>query len=176
MNLNGVSALKRRLIFQALDTWHDCNESGLRFTLMMEKDFGWSSSLLHSSPGSFKNCLWKKSIVVKFGKNGNNCDELTREYEQYLILPQKCRKHLPRSYILENGLLIQDRVLVKCKEEYGVCVTYDIRKQFENRLQDYHHNHGHSKKGTVKFFDWVYRRQNPWLGQPKIPLTEDQDD
>ncbi|MHA2280170.1 MAG: hypothetical protein ACXAC5_04760 [Promethearchaeota archaeon] len=174
MNLNGVSVLKRRLIFQALDTWHDCKQNTDKYlTAMIE--FGWSDSNLHNRYGSYKTCIWKNSIIAKYVKP-DNCygeeahKEIKREFEQYHAVPYKLRKYFARSYILENGLLIQDRVLVECSDKHNC--TKDINKIFNNKLGDHVANHGHSKKGTIKFFDWVYKRIHPWFGNFNMPLTE----
>jgi hypothetical protein len=177
MNLNGVSALKRRLIFQALDTWQDCEQDTDKyFTAMIE--LGWSNSRLHSRGGAYKTCLWKNSIVAKYVQPNNPYGreahrEIRREFEQYHAVPYKLKKYFPRSYILENGLLIQDRVLVECCDPYNCMFSNNINKIFDNKLEDYVANHGHSRKGTIKFFDWVYKRMCPWILDPNIPLTED---
>lgn len=171
MNLKNVSALKYNLILQALGTWKSCKQDTDIFldTLL---DLGWEDSILYHE-GSFKTCIWKKSIVAKFAKSDSSDDrlEVEREYEQYQTIPWELRKYFARSYVMSNGLLIQDRVLVQCMDR-DKCNMNDILSKFDYQLCDYTHNHGHSRKGTIKFFDWVFKRRSIWMDDSDEPLVD----
>ena len=178
-SIKSVSKLKQDLILQALASWE--KNKGRRSNFLKEmKDSGWSSNIIHCH-GSFKECLWKGSIIAKYSRNNSlhTLAEVKREYEQYASVPEKLRKHFPKTYIFINGLLIQDRVLLKCGEHKSKpCNVGSIVNKFKfnsayTTLYDYAHNHGHSRTGTVKFFDWVYRRVNPWLENHAMPLSEE---
>jgi len=67
-------------------------------------------------------------------------------------------------------LLIQDKVLVPCKGGSS-CKLSTVKGFFgSHRMHDCWHNHGYSRKGTLKFYDWVFQRDWPWLNDPNKPL------
>lgn len=176
--INNVSKVKQELVLQVITLWEKLEGDKAKFDKEM-KDLGWSTNVVHSH-GSFKKCFWKGSIVAKYANNDYepNLAEVKREYEQFHSVPKHLQKYFPRVYAFVNGLLIQDRVLLKCGELQNLnppqkCTLSEVYKEFDHRLDDYGHNHGHSKAGTVKFFDWVYKRRNPWLGKLHMPLYEE---
>lgn len=170
LNLKHVSKVKQQLIHEALRVWTKHWHKADRTPFITEmKQLGWSDYMTHGH-GSFKTVVWKGSIVAKFiyadGRPEADA-EIEREWEQFRTAPKKLKRHLPKSYCFKNGLLIQDRVLLKCADVVG-CNNVNIGMDLG--LQDYGHNHGHSKAGTVKYFDWVWRRMNPWLNNLNTPL------
>ena len=169
MNLNNVSKIKRELIFQAIEIWDQVSYDRSKFFTEMRKN-NWSRNTSFYD-GSYKTCLWKRSIVVKYAAEPNcreSTCEIEREFEQYTSVPSKLKRYFTRSYIYYNGILIQDKVLKQCTCD---CNLSEISREFNNQIWDYKWNHGHSNKGTVKFFDWVYRRAKPWFLSDK-PLAE----
>lgn len=156
-----ISQIKYYNILQASKIWNNesrKSESSRQDFLIELKAFGWESI---ETNACFKVCVAKDSIIAKYAKLPNNdesINEMDREFQQWKLAPWQFRKHLPIVYSFYKGLMIQDRVLVKChKNEYckDVIEIYEI---FLPHLYDYGHNHGHTIKGTVKFFDWVYNR------------------
>ena len=113
--------------------------------------------------GLFKQCLMKKSIIIKYPKSYDvyNKMEILREYDQWKAPPDKhFKKHLPTTYILINDeILIQDIVLNKCIPSLG-CKNKSQLLELVDRynLQDYNNNHGHTRTGRIKFFDSVWKR------------------
>jgi len=164
-----VSGVKKYAIEEALRMWK--SKADHQYSFMREmKSIGWKSKELHDS-GAFKRCLWKNSIVIKYITNQANIDEIAREVEQYRLAPPGFRKYLPKIYAYGKDYIIQDRVLFSCNHTSGRCNVKEIANKYE--LSDYKHNHGHSLNGTVKFFDWVYRRDDAWVFDSKKPLRED---
>lgn len=187
IRFNGASISKRRNVCEAIEMWKNINpfnsDDYIRSVTIFEQNLirlGWSANKLHSDHGSFKNCLWKGSIVAKYSNSiKDECciHEVKREFEQYRIMPKRLKKYFPHIYVLYDGLLlIQDRVLIKCQDrsKYNLqCNLHNIISDSGLRgIRDYDHNHGHSLAGTVKFFDWVYRRTSPWVDSFDRPLKE----
>lgn len=170
-NFKRVSKIKQRLIQEVMGVWllHLQDDGKDAFIEQIYK-LGWSGNKLHGF-GSFKNTIWKNNIIAKFAYNENQaCSvELERELEQFNTAPSALKKYLPNTYILKNGLMIQDRVVLKC-DQVSNCNVEDIAKKLN--LRDYNHNHAHNFAGTIKFFDWVWRRIDPWLGNPDKPLKD----
>ena len=125
--------------------------------------------------GLYKECFAKGSIVVKFPRGSYYAEyaderrkELAREYDQWFNPPSpEFRKYLPRSYaLIDETILIQDRVLGKCVREFNIDRGYETCNQISKvealaatyMLQDYYQNHGHTLKGNIKFFDSVWGR------------------
>lgn len=159
MDLEKVTKVKRRAIEEALFVWtsKDRKTDGGRkdFYAEMEK-LGWKET----GYGSYKCCLCKESIAIKYSKNVNHEEsnwEVKREFEQFQRATNKFKRYLPVVYAFVDGLLIQDKVLVKCNYGANCKEAQKIANKFP--VLDYGHNHGHSIKGVVKFFDWVYNRQ-----------------
>jgi hypothetical protein len=160
---NSISKIKKKLILEALREWKKALKSRKHERVFAKNmlNKGWS----HTGGGDYKVCLVKESIAVKFAKEF--CDytgsdlEVQREWEQWQCSPWGLKKHLPYNYMLYKGLLIQDRVLNKCTKGYWKCKDLQkLNKEFD--IHDTGHNHGHSTRGKVKFFDWVYRRRDPY--------------
>lgn len=177
------SKKKSRAILEAITLWGSCR------TLSFNGDYdkpspayisfseklsaaGWKR-VAGFADGSFKQSYTKNNIVVKFPKFSESYSggEIRREYEQWLCAPNKFRIYLPKTYCMLDSVLIQDRVLNSCDEfrKHGkACYIKSLGDQF--KLADYVHNHGHSKRGEVKFFDWVYNRTYDHLNDPKKGL------
>ena len=176
-DLRNTSKIKKELILQVLVVWGKYKKRKNKTPFVKDmRDLGWSDSILHGH-GSFKICLWKNSIVAKYGTSEapTAIAELEREVEQYKVIPRDVKKYFPRIYAFKNGLIVQDRVLVTCKdhtnEKLKLCNLSSVAHKIGN-MNDYTHNHGHSLAGTVKFFDWVYNRKHPWLGDLSKSLEE----
>lgn len=155
-----TSKVKATAIREAIRVWTNADTNtcqGRREFSRKIIKLGWKRV---DSNAAFKACYFKNSIVVKFARNPESTEssnEVTREVQQWKMVPRKFKKYIPRIHAYVNGLIVQDRVMVEC-ESYTKCKrAKNIAKEF-NYLNDWAHNHGHSKKGTVKFFDWVYRR------------------
>ncbi len=109
--------------------------------------------------GSAKRSFKKNTILVKFpglySAAKYSETEIKREYEQWVGAPSKFRKYLTRTYGMIGLVLIQDLVIL------GRCGSIDCNGTWlinEFPIADFYGNHGHTKKGNVKIFDWVYRR------------------
>lgn len=177
------SKKKSKTILEAITFWGECRHLSLEkrdddsiyeaaeaYSTFASKlrEAGWQSSTL---VGGFKQSYIKNNIVVKFPRYSANYSrgEILREYEQWAKAPHKFKKHLPRTYCILDLVLIQDYVMVSCKDLKGsICNSYNLSQEF--KLSDYAHNHGHSKRGIVKFFDWVYNRTYDHLDDPKKEL------
>lgn len=131
-------------------------------------DAGWKDS--SDGCASFKQCYSKNNIVVKFPKRTSidSRNEIGREYEQWIKAPAKFRKHLPTVHCLLDLVMIQDKITVMCHINKTRCELGDLAVKFP--LNDHGHNHGHSRSGTVKFFDWVYNRSYDHLNNPDKEL------
>ena len=164
------SKKKSEAILEAITFWNGCrsivpdedgsyhkpNQSYEAFAEKL-KEAGWKN-ISDANCGSFKQCFSKNNIAVKFPRYSNSYsrNEIEREYEQWNQASSKFRKHLTRTYCLLDLVLIQDKVLIFCRDNKTKCNLLDIAKEFP--IADHGHNHGHSKRGRVKFFDWVYNR------------------
>lgn len=129
---------------------------------------GWE----HIGKGGFKTCLSKGTIILKYASDPDNkksIGEVNREFEQWKNTPNKFKRHLAKTYALINGTLIQDRVLQKCGK---YCSELNrIIMEYPN-LMDTRQNHGHSLRGKLKFFDWVYNRTWGLVNSPDRELIE----
>lgn len=161
MDLTRISKVKRDAITEALQVWNMQSRNTFsarkNFTRQM-KERGWN----YIGSGCYKICLAKGSIVAKYLETSLNVpefqNEIKKEVDQWNMAPSKFKKYLPRIYSFDKGLIVQDKVLVKCNE--GYCAgLHEITQKFPDRLYDYHNNHGHTLRGTVKFYDWVYNRK-----------------
>ena len=153
-----VSKVKKELVSEALKIWDDSNKNIELFKKALVSG-GWKAT----APGSFKNCFWKNSIIVKFSSRGDDktCNlEIQREWEQRRYAPKGLKKHFPKIHAYKDDLIIQDRVILKC-DQVSTCDMNSIKNSFN--LKDAAHNHGHSINGNVKFFDWVYFRTGKYL-------------
>jgi len=172
LNLKRVSKVKQDLIREVVDGWlaHLRSDNKDAFVLEMGR-LGWSGANLHGF-GSFKRFIWKDNIIAKFANTDNQvCSaEIDREWEQFNTAPTAIKKYLPNAYILKNGLLVQDRVVLKCNQ-VSKCNVDAIANEL--KLNDYGHNHAHNFVGTVKFFDWVWRRHDPWTSDFNKPLKDE---
>jgi hypothetical protein len=155
-----TSKIKATAIKEAVEAWSSSNTSTCKGRCKFGEKIiklGWKKIC---SDAAFKSCYFKDSIIIKFARNPgdiNSCNEVTREVQQWKMAPRNFKKHIPKIYTYIDGLIVQDRVMLEC-ESYVKCKkARDVANKF-NYLSDWKHNHGHSKKGTVKFFDWVYRR------------------
>lgn len=173
LNLNYASAAKRELIHEVVETWYKYRQKDDKEPFFAEmKELGWSVELPHGM-GSFKSIVHKGSIVAKFAQyDSMSCDaEVDREWEQFQTAPAKLKRHLPRCHYYGMGLLVQDKVIKRCRNSYDCSSSEELANELD--LCDYGHNHGHNRLGTVKFFDWVWRRRGPWLEDLRKPLKED---
>ena len=139
-----------------------------QFVRRMEQ-LGWVN--MHSG-GAYKTALCKNNIVIKFATNQRYREaqqEVSREFEQWKTVPSSFKRHLPKVHLYNNGMLVQDRVMVTC--DWGCAKANKIATKFKH-LYDYDHNHGHSVAGTVKFFDWVYNRTWDIVDDPNTPLVK----
>jgi hypothetical protein len=167
-----VSKVKHRNIIEALKVWNkkprNTNRARESYIREMEK-LGWAAG----GWGSYKKSLIKDSIVVKFAAYPNKADcvnEVQREFEQWKLVPREFKKHLPRLYVFQKGLLVQDRVMHYCLNGWACKCEEGIRSLFP--VRDGQQNHGHTLKGTVKYFDWVYKRSWEKVSDPSIPFLE----
>ena len=157
-----ISYKKLKAVRQAQRLWRSAKGNNVKFSTKLEAH-GW----VRAGFGSFKQCYSKGSIVVKYSTHNGNNWEVKREWEQWNCAPKGLRKHLPWTYcILDGRVLIQDRVL--CKK--GSAWQNNLASKFE--LKDQGHNYGYSKRGVVKFYDWVYRRDNNHVDDHDLPLTK----
>lgn len=162
MNLpDNITKVKRVNVLQVYKIWNKkprkSQQSRRDFANEMRK-FGWE---LIGSNACFKLCVAKDSIIAKYARDPNYDDsnnEINREFQQSKLTPWQFKRHLPITYLFHKGLMIQDRVLVKCSKGVYCPKVIKVRNKFSPHLHDYGHNHGHTIKGTVKFFDWVYNR------------------
>lgn len=160
MELEKISKIKRVAIEEAIKIWNATKtetwEGRELFGKKIQK-LGWSYCCTNAA---YKTCYKKGSIVVKFARHPGRTDahnEVEREFQQWKLVPSKFRRHLPKVHAFVDGMLIQDMVLKYCGSS-GCCPKAGaVAKEF-GCLEDWGHNHGHSRKGTVKFFDWVYNR------------------
>lgn len=165
-----ISKIKRKNIKEAVKEWNreerKTSISRVNFYGSMMK-FGWNKT----SVGGYKSCIVKDSIAIKWATDAHcfeSINEVNRELEQWELTDYKFKRYLPIIYIIHKGLIIQDRVLVKCHEDIHCKSAKEIAKKFG--LVDYGHNHGHTIKGTVKFFDWVYNRSWQKVNDKNIPF------
>ncbi|KKL99800.1 hypothetical protein LCGC14_1810800 [marine sediment metagenome] len=129
---------------------------------------GWE----HIGKGGFKTCLSKGTIILKYASypdSNKSIGEVNREFEQWKNTPSKFKRHLTKTYALINGTLIQDRVLQKCGK---FCSELNKVITEHPNLMDARQNHGHSLRGKLKFFDWVYNRTWDFVYSPDRELVE----
>ena len=170
--MKNISKRKEQAIKEALHIWKNQNRYRCSFAQKM-KLVGWKPNDSWDN-GSFKKCLLKDSIVIKYLNRpytSERINEIRREVEQFRVAPAGLKKHLPKIYEFSENFIIQDRVLLACWEYGGKCNAERIACKYE--LEDCYHNHGHSLNGTVKFFDWVFRRDDPWIYDYDKPLLDD---
>lgn len=117
--------------------------------------------------GIYKGCLYNGDVVIKVPKPylnlydfENAIFEIGREQEQYKI--KGFTKYLPRLYMKNRIILVQEK-LNRCKcGGFGCKPSSKIANEFP--LYDWEHNHGIDANGNIKFFDWVYKRNDYYLG------------
>jgi len=138
------------------------------------KKLGWK----YLANGLYKKCYYKKQFVIKCINNeyegAAECqNECKREYQQYYRAPKKLQKHFPKIYYYSTGVIIQEKVNeCDCDEGYSCKELDKITKNY-SCLNDTGHNHGIDKYGTVKFFDWVYFREDEYIySTKKLPKNK----
>lgn len=168
-----ISKCKRSAIQEAVIEWKKAKNkntvTGREDFQAHMKSYGWE----HIGSGGYKVCLSKSTIILKYARNPNckaSIREVEREFEQWECLPSKFRRHLAKTYILANGMLVQDKVLQRCSDI--PCIEFDkLIKEYPN-IKDAWGNHGHSLRGKLKFFDWVYNRHWDMVEDPCRKLIE----
>jgi len=174
VKFGSISKRKREAIEEAVGVWtstHTNTSDGReRFAKKLEK-LGWERLCTNAA---FKNCYSKGSIIVKFAWSPNNreqINEINREIQQWYQAPRKFRKHLPKIHVHLDGMIVQDRVMKYCHSGTCCAKAKKVANKFDY-LEDWGHNHGHSLKGTTKFFDWVFRRSWDKVEDPEMDFLE----
>jgi hypothetical protein len=172
LKLKSVSKCKRLAIQEAITEWEKAKNKetiegrqGFK-ARMINRGWKWVGT------GAYKACLSKSTIILKYAINPDNSEainEVNREFEQWKYTSNKFKKHLARTYTLIDGMLVQDKVLQKCGNFCDELNT--LSKEYPN-LGDAWTNHGHSLRGKLKFFDWVYNRNWHLRNNPDIKLVE----
>lgn len=138
---------------------------------------------LIAGEGSFKESFIIGKLVVKTtvtnrinkGCASEEVTEIKREVEQYKYAPPGFRKHLPRLFVCINDfVMIQERVLIRSLDgkDADLFITRVDKLAEKYDLYDYIHNYGIGLDGRVKFFDWVWRRDDNHDYNPDLPLKK----
>lgn len=122
--------------------------------------------------GVYKLCLHNENLVVKmpnpkyYGDDFNDAKiEIRREWEQSKII----KRYVPTIFLYDDIIMIQEK-LKACKCRGWGCEEAQIIAD-RYGLDDWSHNHGTDKDGNIKFFDWVYRRNDYLYSGAPLPKT-----
>lgn len=163
-SLKNISDTKRSIIMEALRLWKRKQDEsiGSRRFLKIVDEYGWEND----GCGAFKRCIIKGSIVAKYPLTSRckedrlwNESEVRREFEQWKYAPKLLKKYLPRCYAFIDNLLIQDKVINTGFDSKRRKELNKLIREFDLRDAE-PHNVGFSRLGTIKFFDWVYKRRD----------------